>query len=160
MGVHAHTRACAYTCAASISHSAVSKIKSCGFFGNEDPVTGAPRIHFHSILFCSNMLLFFFYSTNIYQVLTKCQMLCLELRTQTNVTLPLWCSHRVGQSTSNLIIIKQMENIKYKMLQREAHDAVRRPIYQKINLQKTNLPKVNFPNHWFAEFPNRQLSES
>lgn len=38
-----------------------------------------------------------------------------------------------------------MESIKYKMLQGErVHDAVRKPTYQKINLQKANLPKVIF----------------
>lgn len=118
------------------------------------------RVHFHSILFCSNVL-FFFCTTNVHQALTKCQMLCLELGiqgwTETNITLPLWFSQSGTEhhkSNNHKTRGKRQEERWGTPCCKKAN------LPKKINLQKTNLPKVNFPNHWFTEFPNRQLWKS
>ena len=50
-------------------------------------------------------------------------------------------SPRVGQSTTNLIIIKQVENVKKKG---EGHSAVRKPIYQKNQFAENQFAKSQF----------------
>lgn len=115
------------------------------------------RVHFHSILFCSDVL-FFFCTTNVHQALTKCQMLCLVLGiqgwTETNITLPLWFSqsgtehHKSNNhKTSGKRQVERWGTQCCKKANLPKKSICRKPICQKSIFQIT-------------EFPNRQLWKS
>lgn len=115
------------------------------------------RVHFHSILFCSDVL-FFFCTTNVHQALTKCQMLCLELGiqgwTETNITLPLWFSQSGTEDHKS-------NNHKTSGKRQEERWGTR--CCKKANLPKKSIcrnPICQKSIFQITEFPNRQLWKS
>lgn len=109
------------------------------------------RVHFHSILSCGGVL-FFFYSTNVHQALTKCQMLCLELGiqrwTETNITLPLWFSqngtehHKSNDHKSGKHQVERWGTQCCKKANLPKKSICRKPICQKSIFQITD--SLNF----------------